>query len=188
MNTPAAKNDKNGMQHLEVRLERLLWNSRLILLVGVVAGLLIALAAIYVGGVDTVYLFGVVASYGSPDTTLADRAVLRGQTVAYMVKAMDAYLIAAILVIFSVGLYELFIRKIDLSESAGFIPRELQIKSLDELKNRILRLVLVVLIIEFFQQALGAKYERPLDLLYLALAIFLIGGSFWLTNQHKHQG
>lgn len=98
--------------------------------------------------VDTVLLFSVVASYGNSDTTSVDRAAIRGQTVTYMVKAIDAYLIAAILVIFAIGLYELFVSRIDLPEDAGFIARELQVKSLDELKNRILRLVLVVLIKE----------------------------------------
>jgi len=40
------------------------------------------------------------------------------------------------------------VSRIDLPEDAGFIALELQVKSLDELKNRILRLVLVVLIKE----------------------------------------
>ena len=183
------RNVTSRIKDLEARMERLLWNSRLIVLVGVVASLLIALAALYMGVVDTVLLFSVVASYGSSDTTSVDRAAIRSQTVTHMVKAIDAYLIAAILIIFAIGLYELFVSRIDVPEDSGFIPRELQVKSLDELKNRILRLVLVVLIIEFFQHALQANYQSPLDLLYLALAILLIGGAFWLTSQqHGHQG
>jgi len=181
------RNVTSRIKHLEARMERLLWNSRLIVLVGVVASLLIALAALYIGVVDTVLLFSVVASYGSPNTASLDRADIRSQTVTYMVKAIDAYLIAAILVIFSVGLYELFVSRIDVPEDAEFVPRELQVKSLDELKNRILRLILVVLIIEFFQHALQTNYSSALDLLYLALAILMIGGALWLSSLHRER-
>jgi uncharacterized membrane protein YqhA len=181
------KDDNGRMKYFELWLERLLWNSRLIMLVGVAAGLVIALAAIYLGLVDTVHMFGVVASYGSPAISSADKLVFRSQAVTYMVKSIDAYLIAAIMIIFSVGLYELFVSRIEMPEGASFNPRELRVKSLDDLKNRIMRLVLLVLIIEFFQHALSMNYDSPLDLLYLALAILLIGGAFWLTNQNKHQ-
>jgi uncharacterized membrane protein YqhA len=174
------------MKRLERVLERLLWSSRLIMLVGVAAGLVLALAAVFLGLVDTVSVFRAAASFG-PNLSETERAVVRGHVVTYIVKAIDSYLIAAIMVIFAVGLYELFVRRIELPENADFDPRELRVKSLEDLKNRIMRLVLLVLIVEFFQHALGMTYERPLDLFYLAIAILLIGGAFWLTHQHKSQ-
>jgi uncharacterized membrane protein YqhA len=111
------------------------------------------------------------------------REALREATVAGIVKAVDGYLIAAIVLIFALGLYELFINKIDtIQEAARTAPRLVQVASLDDLKDRIAKLILLVLIIEFFQYALKLKYTSPLDLLYLAIGVLFIGGALYLSG------
>jgi uncharacterized membrane protein YqhA len=44
----------------------------------------------------------------------------------------------------------------------------LVVSNLDDLKEKVARLVLLVLAIECFQRALNSTYEHALDLLYLA--------------------
>jgi uncharacterized membrane protein YqhA len=133
--------------------------------------------------VDVLFLLGGLLSYGSPNLEFAARAALREATVTGIVKAVDVYLIAAILLIFAMGLYELFINKIDPSDSvARAMPRLIQVESLYDLKDRIAKLILLILIIEFFQYALKLTYANSLDLLYLAIGILLIGGALFLSG------
>ena len=97
-------------------------------------------------------------------------------------KAIDGYLLAAILLIFALGLYELFISKIDIARDSDAGPSLLQIRSVDDLKDRIAKVVLLVLVIEFFQHALRVKYERPLDLLHLGVGLLFVAAALFLSN------
>jgi len=171
------------MKTLAHSFEKMLWQSRLLVLVAVVASTILAAGTFYMATVDVLFLLGGLLSYGSPSLEFAARAALREATVTGIVKAVDAYLIAAILLIFALGLYELFVNRIDPSESvARRVPRVFQVSSLDDLKDRIAKLVLLVLIIEFFQYALKLKYATPLDLLYLAVGVLFIGGALYLSG------
>jgi hypothetical protein len=49
-------------------------------------------------------------------------------------------------------------------------------------------LILLVLIIEFFQRALYLEYAGALDLHYLALSTLLIGAAFYLASLVKGHG
>ncbi len=171
------------MRALEHLFERLLLQSRLLVVVAVAASAVLAAGTFYMATVDVVLLLRSLLPYASPALDAAGRVALREEIVTGIVKAVDAYLIAAILLIFALGLYELFVNRIDPSESvARRVPRVFQVSSLDDLKDRIAKLVLLVLIIEFFQYALKLKYATPLDLLYLAVGVLFIGGALYLSG------
>lgn len=171
------------MGSLERAFERALWQSRLLVVVAVVASAFLAVGAFYMATVDVVVLLGSLMPYASPALDPTAREALREATVAGIVKAVDGYLIAAIVLIFALGLYELFVKKIDaVQEAARTMPRLVQVANLDDLKDRIAKLVLLVLIIEFFQYALKLKYTNPLDLLYLAVGVLFIGGALYLSG------
>ncbi len=163
--------------------EGALWSSRLIVLVAVVFGLLLALGAFYLATIDVFYFFGYLRDYADLSLTSDDREELRASAITAIVKAVDGYLIAAILIIFALGLYELFISKLDPAERSETIPRLLLIRSLDELKERIASLVLLVLVIEFFQRALQLEYRNPLDLLYFATGVLLVSGALYIGSR-----
>jgi len=55
------------------------------------------------------------------------------------------------------------------------------IRSVDDLKERLGRVVLLALVIEFFQQSLRLDYQRPIDLLYMAVGIVLVGAALYLS-------
>jgi len=171
------------MKSLERTFERVLWQSRLLVVVAVVASAFLALGAFYMATVDVVLLLGNLLPYASPTLESSAREALRETIVTGIVKAVDGYLIAAIVLIFSLGLYELFVNKIDANQDAArAVPRLVQVASLDDLKDRIAKLILLVLIIEFFQYALKLKYTSPLDLLYLAIGVLFIGGALFLSG------
>jgi len=110
-------------------------------------------------------------------TAGTDRLISRG----IVLQMVEGYLLAAILIIFAFGLYELFIAKIDAAEAGDQAPRTLVIQTVDDLKGRLGRVVLLALVIEFFQQSLRMDYARPIELLYLAAGILLIGVALYLS-------
>ena len=166
----------------EVWFEGLLWASRLMVLVAVVASLVLAFGAFYIATVDVVYLLGTLPAYARVGLGDETRLALRADAIQNIVKAVDGYLIGAIMIIFGLGLYELFVSKIDIVEKSELGARLLRIHSIDELKNRLAKIILLVLVVKFFQQALDTKYGSPLDLLYLALGTLLVGAALYVSS------
>ena len=182
-NTPNPRPPADSPSTVQRLFEGALWSSRLVVLVAVVFGLLLALGAFYLATVDVFYFFGYLRGYADPGLSSGEREDLREGAITAIVKALDGYLIAAILIIFAIGLYELFISRLEAAERSESAPRLLLIKSLDELKERITSVVLVVLVIEFFQRALKLEYESPLDLLYFATGVLLVSGALYLGTR-----
>ena len=94
--------------------ERVLWSTRLLRLGGVAGSVLLA-AAIWMATVDLVRFVGDVANYTASD----DRSEPRSELIAGVVKIVDTYLLAAILVVAAFGLYELFVGRIDARRTDG---------------------------------------------------------------------
>jgi uncharacterized membrane protein YqhA len=111
--------------------------------------------------------------------------------VAYFVASVDGYLFATILIIFSMGIYELFINKIDpVNRHLDSRPSWLKINSIDDLKSSLGKVILMILIVSFFEHSLNIHYESVSDLLYLSIGILLIAAALFLTHihgGHKHE-
>src|SRR2546423_13384018 len=103
--------------------ERVLWLSRLVVVIPVVASVALACAAFYLGTVDVVYVLAHLGSYGDLAASAGTRAATRAALLGTIIKAIDIYLVAAILLIFALGLYELFIGKFQAPGRGGFWPR-----------------------------------------------------------------
>ena len=168
---------------LERSFEWLLWNSRVLVVVAVIASLAVGIGALWVSTVDAVTLLGHMVHYGESTALSAiEQAALRSSIVAHVVGVVDGYLLATIMLIFALGLYELFVSRIEAAEGSEFASRVLLIRSLDDLKDRLAKVVLLMLVVKFFEIAIGVKIERPLDLLYLALGIALVAAALWLSH------
>jgi uncharacterized membrane protein YqhA len=155
---PPPHTDEGELGHLLAILERTLWSSRLLMLPAVVVSVLLATGAFFMATIDAVYALLRLRTYINPALSTDGRAELRTGVITGIVKALDGYLIAAILLIVALGLYELFISRLDDAARSEVAPRLLQLRDLNDLKDRIARLVLLVLIIEFFQRALRLDY------------------------------
>ena len=92
-----------------------------------------------------------------------------------------------VLVIFGMGIYELFINKIDpVEKKVDSRPSWLQISSIDDLKSSLGKVILMVLIVYFFKHSLDIEFKSALDLLLLALGILLLAGALFIANYHPH--
>ena len=149
-------------------------------IVAVIASLVASLVMFYIATTDVFFLIGEVGHYAQLATEA--RQHLHASIVADVAEIVDGYLFATILIIFALGLYELFISKIDAIELSPVASRLLLIRSLDDLKERLAKVVFLILIVRYFQYALEATIRAPLDLLYLAVGIALIALSLYLTG------
>lgn len=170
------------MKQLENLFEQGLWSSRLVVLTAVIASLITAMALFYMSTVDAWYLVSHLLHYASPDLSMDARMTLRAETVTHVVEMIDGYLLATVLLIFGMGLYELFISKIDHAEHSESSSKVLVISSLDDLKGRLAKVILMILIVRYFETALGMTFANALDLLWFAMGIGFLGAALWLSH------
>lgn len=165
--------------------ENLLWNSRFMLVLAVVASIFAALALVLIGTYD-VYstLSGVFSVLGNSELSKD----LDKKVIAQLIGAVDVYLIATVMLIFGVGLYELFIGKLSIMEADQKSSKVLLIENLDQLKEKLASVIIMVLIVTFFKQALSLKYADVYSLLALSLSILLVALSASLVIKSKLKG
>jgi uncharacterized membrane protein YqhA len=176
---------------IERLFESVLWNSRFVVLIAVLASLASSFAVFFLTAVDVIFLVSHVGAYWqAPDCTAAlvqqtdvvCRARLRESTVTHVVEVVDGFLLATVLLIFALGLYELFISDIDEAIGSRASSRILIVSSLDDLKSRLAKVILMILIVKLFEKALQLPIKEALDLLYLGGAIALVGLALYLTH------
>lgn len=117
----------------------ILSSGRYIVLLGVIASLLLSTVLFVLGIVQTGFMIANVVS------VLGEEQTTKAFAIASITMA-DFFLIAAGLYIVGTGLYELFIGNLTL-------PASLHIKSIDDLKDRIISVVVVVLAVSFLAEA-----------------------------------
>ena len=103
-----------------------------------------------------------------------------------MISAVDLYLIGIVLLIFGFGIYELFISKIDIAREDLSVTI-LEIENLDELKNIIIKVIVMVLIVSFFERVLkmSDSYSSSMDMLWFAISIFAISFGVYYLKKHN---
>ncbi len=174
------------MNFLEKLFESVLWNSRFVILTAVIGSLLAGFAIFYMATVDVVNLFGHALHYADSDLTAEARKALHDSTVSHIVEVVDGYLLATVMLIFSLGLYELFISDIDQAHGSKASSKILVISNLDDLKSRLAKVILMIMIVTLFEEALNMKMSTPLDLVYLGASIALIALALYLTHAAEH--
>jgi uncharacterized membrane protein YqhA len=172
---------------IEKVFETLLWNSRFVVVIAVVVSLLTAFAMFYMASVDAFYLVSHLGDYLSADLIGEARKDFRAESITHVVEVIDGYLLATVLLIFSLGLYELFISKIDQAEESETSSSVLAIHSLDGLKTRLGRVIIMILIVNFFEHAISMDFHGAIELLALAGGIALIGLTLYLTHAEEHK-
>lgn len=167
-----------AMKALERVIEQVLWGCRLFVLPAVAASLLGALLLVVVG---TAEIVGVAIQGVDVLRSGVDVGGYPLYAVGRIIAAVDAFLVGTVLLIFGIGLYELFVSKIDAAETDGRSSRVLVVHSLDDLKERLGKVVVMALVVTFFKQAVEMKNDAQ-TLAFYALAVLLISGAFFLLN------
>ncbi|KAL0728166.1 hypothetical protein Bca4012_024259 [Brassica carinata] len=134
---------------------------------------------------------------------LAVGGIHTGKMVLRLVEAIDVYLAGTVMLIFSMGLYGLFIsnsppdvppesdRALKASSLFGMFamkerPKWMKISSLDELKTKVGHVIVMILLVKMFERSKMVTIATGLDLLSYSVCIFLSSASLYiLHNLHK---
>ncbi len=160
---------------IEYVFESLLWKSRLITLLAVIFSLLASLTLFIAGSYQCMYA---AVSFLRDMTDKADYNYL----VVNVIGGIDLYLIGIVLLIFSFGTYELFVSKIDPARQDREI-NILEIKNLDGLKNKLLKVIVMVMIVHFFKLILTSSVQTPLEILCLAGGVLLVSACTYFVRR-----
>lgn len=171
---------------IEKIFESGLWHTRFIVILAVIFGLVGSIVLFIVASMD---IFSVASYVFDTITTGAHPEHFHEDIVAGIIGAVDLYLIAVVMLIFSFGLYELFISKIDAAEGIDEEHEStiLAIHSLDQLKDKIAKVIIMVLVVSFFQKVLHTTFASPLEMFYFALSITALSvGLYFLSKVGHH--
>ena len=171
------------MRILEKIFENLLWNGRLFILLAVVFSMLGSVLLFFVASGD---IFDIAKETYNVYVNHLHPEHFHEELVGAIIGAVDLYLIAIVMLIFSFGIYELFISEIDPAKQERKTTI-LEIHSLDQLKDKLAKVIVMVLIVSFFKKALYTHYSSPLEMLYFAGAILALAlGLYFLHKGGDH--
>jgi uncharacterized membrane protein YqhA len=170
---------------IERIFESSLWSSRFIVILAVFFGLVGAITLFAVASFDVYdtakFVINTYLNHLHPHTFHED-------VVGGIIGAVDLYLIGVVMLLFSFGLYELFISEIDDAKNEnGEENKILAIHSLDQLKDKISKVIVMVLVVSFFQKVGHTEFNGALEMLYFALSITSLSvGLYFLSKVGHH--
>lgn len=102
---------------------------------------------------------------------------------------IDLFLIGATLLIAAIGLYELFVARIDPASARRSLPAWLEMNDLNDLKARVIAMIILVVAVTFTDVLLEFD-KATLDVLYLAagVALFILALTIYLRFSSSQNG
>lgn len=171
---------KSGLssKKIELLLETILWRFRLVAIVPVVMSLASTLITFGIGTKD---IYGsLIEFFSGSKSEEAGHHILAG-----LVSGIDYYLIGLALLIFGYGIYELLISEIDVyreqagAEDSGGL---LDIRNLDQLKAKLVKVLIVALIVTAFKSMISMPLKDINSLLMYCFAVLLLSASGFLIS------
>ena len=174
--------DSDKQSLLEKVFEGGLWGSRYVVVLAVVCSAISASSLFFIGSWE---IFHSIKEHFFSDNDL--NAIDHKDILRHMIGAIDLYLIGVVLLIFSFGIYELFISKIDINKKNTDVTI-LEVENIDELKQKIIKVIIMVLIVSFFERILTMEYSTPLEMMYFAISIFSLSFGVFILNKNTNDG
>ncbi len=161
----------------EIGVEAFLWKFRLIVFIVVIALIVASLFAFYLG---------LHSMYEAYHAIVAGS--VSGIVLVLIISALDEFLLGIVLVIFSLGIYELFISKIEQLDGDEIGQKWLKFSSIEDLKTVLTKVLIIILMVYFFKSVVVMKFDSPLSILYLGGGILLIAVAQYLSHLQKEKG
>ncbi|MGI9235463.1 MAG: YqhA family protein [Woeseiaceae bacterium] len=154
-------------------IERIFNQFRKVSIIAVLASVLGSLLMFVIGAVKVVRAYNAYLLVAIEPNT--DSKVNVGLSIAYLVQAIDAFLIALILMIFGYGVFILIVadeQAVERATLSGF-----QIRSVSELKRILADMIVVILMVKFLESALVSTGSLGWEALVLPAAILLLAAA-----------
>ena len=124
----------------ENKFEKALWSTRFIVIISVILSIISSVTLFLLGGWEIIQ----ATIFNNP---LFNESVNNNNDLLFVIiSSIDLFLIGIVLLIFGFGVYELFISEIDFAKGK-FADSTLKINNLDQLKNKIIKVIIIVLIV-----------------------------------------
>ena len=156
-------------------MTKLLSYSRFIIIIAVAGSFLAATALLIFGGISTVQT---IAEALSPFKF--DAKTIKALSLAF-IQLVDVFLIGTAMYVIALGLYELFI------DDTIKLPEWLEIHHLDDLKDKLMGVIVAVMAVFFLGQLVS--WDGQSNLLYPGGAIALVTAAltYFLSNKPGHK-
>ncbi|KAG2239691.1 hypothetical protein Bca4012_023591 [Brassica carinata] len=177
----------NRLEGLEEGIEKVIYRCRFMAFLGTLGS-----------------LFGSVLCFIKGCQYVADSfvqyTVNRGKVILLLVEAIDTYLLGTVMLVFGMGLYELFISNLKTSETIshdivsnrsslfGMFPLKerpqwLEVKTVSELKTKLGHVIVMLLLIGLFDKSRKVAITSVADLLCISASIFLSSACLFLLSR-----
>jgi len=166
---------------IERRFEASLSAARLLFVIPVVFLLLDALAA---------FVYGAIIFVGATHNFLSGVPTARNHiddVLGRFLLVMDTYLVGATLMIGAFGFYELFIVRTGTTSHRLWLPAWLQMRDLDDLKGRVVSMLILVAGTTFVDFAVETTNEKSVLLMGLGIAAVIVALTmfYWLARRSQ---
>lgn len=165
-------------------MNRHLLRFRYVSWVAIICSLLGSFLMFAIGALKTYYAFTSVLFGRVPKESLSH---LQSPDIAttYVIKALDAFLIAFVLFIFAYGVHSLFISCIK-EPRENDVLKWIKIPSISHLKNILAEVIVIILFVKFLETALISLDELEWEILTLPISILLLALSLkYLGLRHE---
>ena len=178
--TPGSPNDV--LDRIESSFETALWKFRLIALLPVVMTAITSLTTFVLGTKETIHSLKLVLhDFGTEVFPVAE-------VLGEFVGGVDLYLVGIALLIFSYGTYELLISDVSPGRKGNSTSFKgvLDVKSLDDLKEKLVKVLVVALLVVAFKSMIALPIPDRLSLLYYSLTLLLLTFCAFLLSKLGH--
>jgi uncharacterized membrane protein YqhA len=158
------------------RVLQVLSSSRYLIFLAVIAILVAATSLLLYGAWETV---GIVRSIIDP--ALTGPKGTKGLILAF-IEVTDLFLLATVLYVIAIGLFELFV------DDRLDMPGWLEIRNLDDLKQKLIGVMIVVMGVVFLGQVVTWDGERDLLGYGLGIALVIAALTYFLSQQPRKSG
>ena len=133
------------MSKFEEKFEKGLWSTRFIVIIAVILSIISSISLFLLGGWEIIQ----ATTFNNP---LFNENINNNNDLLFkIISSIDLFLIGIVLLIFGFGVYELFINEINFAKGK-FAESTLKINNLDQLKNKIIKVIIIVLIVKFLKK------------------------------------
>jgi uncharacterized membrane protein YqhA len=155
-------------------MRRIISSSRYIILLAVLCAFIAAVALLVVAGIETVQL--VIRAF----STSIDTKTVKILAVSF-IEIIDILLLGTVSLITALGLYELFI------DEHLSTPAWLHITQIDDLKAKLIGVVVVILVVVFLGQVVNWDGQQNLFYLGAAIALVIAAATFFLNWNGRNE-
>lgn len=153
-------------------LPKVIAGGRFFVVIAVICSFLASIIILVYGGLLTFHSASQIINTGEISSKVGKKLVVS------MIESIDFFLLGTVFYITSLGLYELFI------DENIQVPKWLEIRNIDDLKARLISVVVVVLGVVFLGQAVSWDGRNDLLNFGLSIASVIFSLTFFL-NAHR---